>query len=53
MVKCSIKGCNKQAKVFLKNLKFCTDHAKEIGYVSPKEFDRLVEELLKEEKIGG
>lgn len=33
MVKCSIKGCNKQAKIFEKKLRFCIEHAKEIGLV--------------------
>ena len=50
MVKCSIKGCNKQAKVFLKTLRFCDEHAKEIGivqdqpavYVFPKDTDMKV-----------
>jgi len=31
-MKCSIKGCNRQAKVFVRSLGFCNVHAKEIGF---------------------
>jgi len=30
MVKCSIKGCNKQAKIFRGLLQFCEKHWREI-----------------------
>ena len=33
-MKCSIKGCNKKATLFKKKLRFCTEHAQEIGLVS-------------------